>query len=148
MALIFVLFLFPDFIKTETININSDFEINKLDDTSPKESSKISFLKEIPRTKVSLDEKNALDTRNPFLPIVQIDGNLGFKTSEIDLTGIASMNGNYVAFIKTPNGTNLYKEGELIGSEFKLLDIDEKNLTIKISDDTTTHSIPLEKDEK
>ena len=56
MALIFVLFLFPDFTKTETININSDFEINKLDDTSPKESSKISF-KEIPRTKVSLEEK-------------------------------------------------------------------------------------------
>ena len=148
MALLFVLFLFPDFIKTETININSDFEINKLDESSTKESSKISFLKEIPRTKVSPEEKNALDTRNPFLPIGQTDGNLGFKTSEIDLTGIASIDGHYVAFIKTPNGTNLYKIGELIGSEFKLLNIDEKNLTIKISNDTTTYSIPLEQYEK
>ena len=96
-------------------------------------------MKEIPRTKVSIEEKNSLSTRNPFLPIGQsIDGNQDLKFSEIDLNGIAIMNGNYVAFIKTSKGTNPYKIGEIIGSEFKLLSIDNKNLTIKISDDLVT----------
>ena len=144
MAFLFVLFLIPDFIKAEKIDINSYSELNELEDIRTKESSKIYFLKEIPRTKVSPEEKKSLSNRNPFLPL----GQTGFKTSEIDLTGIANMNGNKVAFIKTPTGTNPYKVGEVIGSEFKLLNIDEKNLTIQISDDTTTHLISLEEDEK
>ncbi len=150
MAFIFLLFLFPDFIKAEIVDINSYSEINRLDEISNKESIKQYFLKEIPRTKVSTQEKNSLSTRNPFLPFGQnnTDGKSGFKFSEIYLTGIASINGDKVAFIKTAEGTNTYKVGEIIGSGLKLLNIDEKNLSIQISNDITTQSIALEQDEK
>ena len=147
MALIFVLFLFPDFIKADRINIESNSEINNQEKISIKEKSRISFLKEIPRTKVSIEEKNSLSTRNPFLPIGQsIGGESVLKFSEIDLNGIAIMNGNYVAFIKTSKGTNPYKIGEIIGSDFKLLSIDNKNLTIEIGNDLTTHLVTLRED--
>ena len=91
MAFIFLLFLFPDFIKADIINSNPLTEINKFDEVSIKKLSKNSFLKEIPRTKVSIKEKNSLSTRNTFLPFGQNikDGESGFKFSEIDLTGIA-----------------------------------------------------------
>ena len=45
-------------------------------------------------------EKISLSNRNPFLPYGQTEGKSGFKTSEIDLTGIANMNAKKVAFIK------------------------------------------------
>ena len=150
MAFIFLLFLFSDFIKADTIESNPYSEINKLDEISTRNLSKKSFLKEIPRTKVSTKEKNSLSTRNPFFPLGNdiSDGSLGFRFSEIDLTGIATLSGYKVAFIKTAEGTNTYKVGEIIGSGFKLLNIDYENLTIKISNDITTHSITLEEDEK
>ena len=62
--------------------------------------------------------------------------------------GIAVVNGDKSAFIKTSAGINPYQVGEIIGSEFKLLDIDEKKLTIQISNDATSHLITLEDDEK
>ena len=106
-------------------------------------------MKEIPRTKVSNQEKNSLSTRNPFLPFGNnMDGKSGFSFSEIDFTGLASMNGENVAFIKTSKGTNPYLEGEIIGSGFKLVNIDEKNLTIEITDDINIYSISLEENEK
>ena len=150
MAFIFLLFIFSDFIKAETIHSYSFSEVNKLDVISQKELSKSYFLKEIPRTKVSSKEKNILNNRNPFLPFGQNigDGKSGFKFSEIDLTGIASFDGDKVAFIKTSAGTYSYQVGEIIGSGFKLLNIDDKNLTIQISNDITIHSITLEDDEK
>jgi len=149
MAFIFVLFLFPDFVKAETIDINSYSEIKRLEEKVTINSSK-NFLKKIPRTKVSIQEKNSLSKRNPFLPFGQnnMGGKSGFKFSEIDLTGIAVVNGDKSAFIKTSEGINPYQVGEIIGSEFKLLDIDEKKLTIKISNDITSHLITLEDDEK
>ena len=58
---------------------------------------------------------------------------------EIDLTGIAVVmvtNG----FYKNLRGINPYQVGEIIGSEYKLLDTIEK-LTIKISNDITSHLI-------
>ena len=147
MALIFFLFLFPDFIKADITNIESNSEINNQEKIIIKEKSKISFLKEIPRTNVSIEEKNSLSTRNPFLPIGQsIGGESNLKLSEIDLNGIAIMNGNYIAFIKTSTGTNPYKIGEIIGADFKLLSIDNKNLTIEIGNDLTTHSVSLRED--
>ena len=150
MAFIFLFFLFPDFIKAEIINNNSFTEINKLEDISKQELSKSYFLKEIPRTKVSIKEKNSLSTRNPFLPFGQNikDGKSGFQFSEIDLTGIASFNGDKVAFIKTSAGTNPYQVGENIGSGFKLIDINDENLTVQVSNDLTIYSIKLEDDEK
>ena len=83
MAFIFLLFLFPDFIKADIINSNTFSEINKLDEVSIKKLSKSSFLKEIPRTKVTIKEKNSLSTRNPFLPFGQnnIDGKSGYQFS-------------------------------------------------------------------
>ena len=148
MAFIFFLFLFPDFIKANKVEINSYPEINRLNENTTKETLKISFLKEIPRTKVSLEEKKSLSDRNPFLPLGQSkDGKSGFIFSAIDLTGIASINKDKVAFIKTPEGINPYQVGEIIGSEFKLLNIDEKNLTIQISNDVDIYSIKLEEDE-
>ena len=64
------------------------------------------------------------------------------------MTGIASLNGDKVAFIKTAEGTNTYQVGEIIGSGFKLLNIDDKNLTIQISNDITYTQLRLEEDEK
>ena len=150
MAFIFLLFLFPDFIKADIINSNTFSEINKLDEVSKKKLSKSSFLKEIPRTKVTIKEKNSLSSRNPFLPFGQNnkDGKSGFQFSEIDLTGIAIFDGDKVAFLKTSEGTNPYQVGEIIGSGFKLIDINDENLTVKISNDLTTYSIKLEDDEK
>ena len=150
MAFIFLLFIFSDLIKAESINSYSFSEVNKLEVISQKELSKSYFLKDIPRTKVSSKEKNSLNNRNPFLPFGQNigDGKSGFKFSEIDLTGIASFDGDKVAFIKTSAGTNPYQVGETIGSGFKLLNIDDKNLTIQISNDISIHSITLEDDEK
>ncbi len=150
MAFIFLLFLFPDFIKADIINSNTFTEINKLDEVSIKKLSKSSFLKEIPRTKVTIKEKKSLSTRNPFLPFGQNnkDGESGFQFSEIDLTGIAIFDGDKVAFLKTSAGTNPYQVGEIIESGFKLIDINDKNLTVKISNDLTTYSIKLEDDEK
>ena len=149
MVFIFLLFLFPNIVKAEKISDNVFFEINKLEELNKKELSNNYFLKEIPRTKVSTKEKTSLSTRNPFLPFGQNikDGESGFKFSEVDLKGIASLNGEKVAFIKTSAGTNPYQEGEIIGSGFKLLNIDYKNLTIQISNDITIHSIKLEDDE-
>ncbi len=148
MAFIFLLFLFPDFIKANAVEVNSYSEISRLE-KSAKETLKISVLKEIPRTKVGPEEKKSLSNRNPFLPFGQNnDGKSGFIFSEIDLTGIASINENKVAFIKTPTGINPYQVGEIIGSEFKLLNIDEKNLSIQISNDIDIYSIKLEEDEK
>ena len=149
MALIFFLFLFPDFIKANEVEINSYSQINILEENSTKETLKISLLKEIPRTKVSPEEKKSLSNRNPFLPLGQNkNGKSGFIFSAIYLTGIASINENKVAFIKTPAGINTYQVGEIIGSEFKLLSIDEKNLTIQLSNDIDIYSIKLEEDEK
>ena len=76
------------------------------------------------------------------------EGESGIKFSEIDFKGIANIGGKKVAFIQTSNGTNPYEIGEIIGAGFKLLNIDEKNLTIVISNNTNTHSIGLEDDEK
>ena len=140
---------FPDFIKAETLDTNSNSEVNRLKRSGTKESSKIFFLKEIPTTKVSIEEKNSLSSRNPFSPFGNnIDGKSGFTFSQIYLTGIASNNGEKVAFIKTSEGTFHYQEGETIGSGFKLINIDDKNLTIQISNDTNIRSIKLVEDEK
>ena len=148
MAFIFLLFLFSDLIKAETIDSNSYSEINKSEESSTKDISKGYFLMDIPRTKVSSSEKDSLSKRNPFLPFGQnMNGKSAFKFSEINLTGIVNMNGNNVAFIKTLEGTSPYEEGEIIGSGFKLLNIDEKNLIIEISDDSNIHIIKLEEDE-
>ena len=149
MAFIFLLFIFPDFIKAEPIDSISYSGSKELENINTKESSKIFFLKEIPRTQVSIQEKNSLSTRNPFLPFGNnVDGKSGFTFSEIDFTGLASMNGEKVAFIRTSKGTNPYLEGEIIGSGFKLVNIDEKNLIIKISDDLNIYSITLDENEK
>ncbi len=150
MVFIFLLFLFPDFVKAEKISDDVFFEINKLEELNKKELSNNYFLKEIPRTKVSTKEKTSLSTRNPFLPFGQNnkDGKSGFQFSEIDLTGIAIFDGDKVAFLRTSAGTNHYQVGEIIGSGFKLIDINDENLTVKISNDLTTYSIKLEDDEK
>ena len=57
MVFIFLLFLFPDFVKAEKISDNVFFEINKLEELNKKELSNNYFLKEIPRTKVSTKKK-------------------------------------------------------------------------------------------
>ena len=150
MAFIFLLFLYPNFLKAEIIESDSYSETNNLEKISTKEFLKNSFLKDIPRTKVSAKEKSSLITRDPFLPFEQniSNGKSRFNFSQINLTGIVSMNGEKVAFIKTSKGTNPYQEGEIIGSEFKLINIDDKNLTIEISNDISTYSMTLEEDGK
>ena len=149
MALLLALFLFSDFIMAETVDSNTYDQKNLSKKIITEESSKIFFLKEIPRIKVSNEEKKSLSNRNPFLPFGHnnSEGKSGINFSEIDLKGIASINGQKVAFIKTSKGTNPYQAGDIIGAGFKLLNIDDKNLTIEISNNLTIHSIKLE-DEK
>jgi len=149
MALLLALFLFSDFIMAETVDSNTYDQKNLSEKIITEESSKIFFLKEIPRIKVSNEEKKSLSNRNPFLPFGHnnSEGKSGINFSEIDLKGIASINGQKVAFIKTSIGTNPYQAGDIIGAGFKLLNIDDKNLTIEISNNLTIHSIRLE-DEK
>ena len=69
MAFIFVLFLFPDFVKAETIDINSYSEIKRLEEKLPLIHQK--FFEENPKNKVSIQEKNFCK-RNPFLPFDKI----------------------------------------------------------------------------
>ena len=149
MALLFILFLIPNFAlaneKTNFKNIsidNKDNIINLL-------KSEIT-LKDIPQTKLSEKEKKSLRERNPFLPIGSnnLDPKSGITFSDLRFKGIAKIGNTQVVFIETDKGTNSYEIGQNIGAGFTLSSIDDNKLLIEISNQSITHSIKLEKDEK
>ena len=112
--------------------------------------SEIVTLKNIPKTKVSYSEKKELRTRNPFSPPGSESQNSksGINFSDIKFKGIAKIGENKVAFLETSKGTNAYEVNQNIGGGYKILNINEKDLLVEISNQSATYTLKLEKDEK
>ena len=112
--------------------------------------SEIVTLKNIPKTKVSYSEKKELRTRNPFSPPGSETQNSksGINFSDIRFKGIAKIGENKVAFLETSKGTNAYEVNQNIGGGYKILNINEKDLLVEISNQSATYTLKLEKDEK
>ena len=112
--------------------------------------SQVVTLKNIPRTKVSYSEKKELRTRNPFSPPGSETQNSksGINFSDIRFKGIAKIGENKVAFLETAKGTNAYEVNQNIGGGYKILNINEKDLLVEISNQSATYTLKLEKDEK
>ncbi len=107
-------------------------------------------LKEIPKTKVSDSEKKELRTRNPFSPpgSESLNSKSGINFSDISFKGIAKIGNNKVAFMETMQGIKAYELNQNIGGGYKISNINEKDLFVEISNQSTTHTLKLEKDEK
>ena len=107
-------------------------------------------LKNIPKTKVSYSEKKELRNRNPFSPPGSETQNnkSGINFSDIRFKGIAKIGENKVAFLETAKGTNAYEVNQNIGGGYKILNINEKDLLVEISNQSATYTLKLEKDEK
>lgn len=112
--------------------------------------SEIVTLKNIPKTKVPFSEKKELRTRNPFSPPGSETQNSksGINFSDIRFKGIAKIGENKVAFLETSKGTNAYEVNQNIGGGYKILNINEKDLLVEISNQSATYTLKLEKDEK
>ena len=70
------------------------------------------------------------------------------KVQNINVKGIAKIGENKVVFMETSKGTNTYEIGQSIGGGFIVSSIDEDKLLIEITNQSVTHSIKLEKNEK
>jgi len=112
--------------------------------------SEVVTLKNIPKTNVSYSERKELRTRNPFSPPGSETQNSksGINFSDIRFKGIAKIGENKVAFLETAKGTNAYEVNQNIGGGYKILNINEKDLLIEISNQSATYTLKLEKDEK
>ena len=112
--------------------------------------SEVVTLKNIPKTKVSYSEKKELRNRNPFSPPGSESQNSksGINFSDIRFKGIAKIGENKVAFLETAKGTNAYEVNQNIGGGYKILNINEKDLLVEISNQSATYTLKLEKDEK
>ena len=157
MAFLFILFLNTNFASAnEVINDfnNSEQNIQNLKVNNKKNKNNLFFqevnLKDIPKTKVSVSERKELRSRNPFFPAgsENSDTKSGVNFSDISFKGIAKIGNEKVVFMETKQGTNAYELGQILGGGYKISNIDEKKLTVEISNQITTHSIKLEKDEK
>ena len=157
MIFLFILFFDTNFaLSNELINNykieNSDPEKLqskiKIDNNNP--FSEVVTLKNIPKTKVSFSEKKELRTRNPFSPPGSETQNSksGINFSDIRFKGIAKIGENKVAFLETAKGTNAYEVNQNIGGGYKILNINEKDLLVEISNQSATYTLKLEKDEK
>ena len=107
-------------------------------------------LKEIPKTKVSDSEKKELRTRNPFSPpgSESLNSKSGINFSDISFKGFAKIGENKVVFMQTAKGIKSYKLNQNIGGGYKISNINEKDLLVEISNQSATHTLKLEKDEK
>ena len=108
------------------------------------------ILKDIPQTKVTLNEKKSLFERNPFLPSDYKEGKnqKGILLNQFRFKGIAKIGKNTFAFIKTLDGINSYKIGQEIGGGFKITKIDDKNMQLELTQKSTTHLLKLNNNEK
>ena len=129
--------------QTERSQIKTTFEKNY-------SFSKVETLKEIPKTEVSDSEKKELRARNPFSPSGSqiLNGKSGINFSDISFKGIAKIGDNKVVFMETAKGTNAYELNQNIGGGYKISNINEKDLLVEISNQSATHILKLEKDEK
>ena len=112
--------------------------------------SEIVTLKNIPKTKVSYSEKKELRTRNPFSPPGSETQNSksGINFSDISFKGIAKIGENKVVFMQTAKGIKSYKLNQNIGGGYKISNINEEDLIVEISNQSATHTLRLEKNEK
>ena len=157
-----MIFLFILFLDTNLALSNELINNFKNEDNNPKELkiktaiennvnlSEEVRLKDIPKTKVSFSEKKELRTRNPFSPPGSETQNSksGINFSDIRFKGIAKIGENKVAFLETAKGTNAYEVNQNIGGGYKILNINEKDLLVEISNQSATYTLKLEKDEK
>lgn len=157
MAFLFILFLNTSFVSAnEAINVinNSKQDIDNLKFHKKKDKNYLSpkevTLKDIPKSQVSASERKELRARNPFSPpgSESLNTKSGVNFSDISFKGIAKIGNEKVVFMETNQGTNAYELGQIIGGGYKISNIDEKKLIVEISNQSTTHSIKLEKDEK
>ena len=157
MIFLFILFFDTNFaLSNELINNykneNNDLEILQIkatinnNDTFPE----VVTLKNIPKTNVSFSDKKELRTRNPFSPPGSETQNSksGINFSDIRFKGIAKIGENKVAFLETSKGTKAYEVNQNIGGGYKILNINEKDLLVEISNQSATYTLKLEKDEK
>ena len=157
-----MIFLFILFFDTNFALSNELINNFKNEDNNPKELkiktaiennvnlSEEVRLKDIPKTKVSYSEKKELRTRNPFSPPGSETQNSksGINFSDIRFKGIAKIGENKVAFLETSKGTNAYEVNQNIGGGYKILNINEKDLLVEITNQSATYTLKLEKDEK
>ena len=157
MIFLFILFFNTNFALSNELINNYKNENNDLETLQIKAKinnndtfSEVVTLKNIPKTKVSFSEKKELRTRNPFSPPGSETQNSksGINFSDISFKGIAKIGENKVAFLETAKGTNAYEVNQNIGGGYKILNINEKDLLVEISNQSATYTLKLEKDEK
>ena len=157
MIFLFILFFDTNFALSNELINNYKNENNDLEKLQIKAKinnndtfSEVVILKNIPKTKVSFSEKKELRTRNPFSPPGSETQNSksGINFSDIRFKGIAKIGENKVAFLETAKGTNAYEVNQNIGGGYKILNINEKDLLVEISNQSATYTLKLEKDEK
>ena len=157
MIFLFILFLNTNFVlSNELINNykNGDIDLKKLQIKTTLETnypiSEGLTLKDIPKTKVSDSEKKELRTRNPFFPPgdESLNNKSGINFSDISFKGIAKIGDNKVVFMETSKGIQAYELNQNIGGGYKISNINEKDLLVEISNQSATHTMKLEKDEK
>ena len=156
MIFLFILFMDTNFaLSNELINNykNENNELEKLQIKTKLNNNTFSeevTLKNIPKTKVSYSEKKELRNINPFSPPGSETQNnkSGINFSDIRFKGIAKIGENKVAFLETAKGTNAYEVNQNIGGGYKILNINEKDLLVEISNQSATYTLKLEKDEK
>ncbi len=157
MIFLFILFFDTNFALSNELINNYKNENNDLEKLQIKAKinnndsfSEVVTLKNIPKTKVSFSEKKELRTRNPFSPPGSETQNSksGINFSDIRFKGIAKIGENKVAFLETAKGTNAYEVNQNIGGGYKILNINEKDLLVEISNQSATYILKLEKDEK
>ena len=157
MIYLFILFFNTNFaLSNELIDnyTNEDINSEKIQTKTTSETNYSlltgKILKEIPKTKVSDSEKKELRARNPFSPPGSEDLNSksGINFSDISFKGIAKIGENKVVFMETTKGIKSYKINQNIGGGYKISNINEKDLLVEISNQSATHTLKLEKDEK
>ena len=155
MIFLFILFFNTNFaLSNEFMNNykNENNNANKLPIKSGLETNYSFFkeenLKEIPKTKVSDSEKKELRTRNPFSPPGSLNSKSGINFSDISFKGLAKIGNSKVAFMETAEGIKAYELNQNIGGGYKISKINEKDLFVEISNQSTTHTLKLKKDEK
>ena len=157
MIYLFILFFNTNFALSNELIENYTYDHNNSEKIQPKTASETNYsllagqiLKEIPKTKVSDSEKKELRARNPFSPLgsESLNSKSGINFSDISFKGIAKIGENKVVFMETTNGLKSYKINQNIGGGYKISNINEKDLLVEISNQSATHTLKLEKDEK
>ena len=157
MIYLFILFFNTNFALSNELIENYTYDHNNSEKIQPKNASETNYsllagqiLKEIPKTKVSDSEKKELRARNPFSPLgsESLNSKSGINFSDISFKGIAKIGESKVVFMETAKGTKSYKLNQNIGGGYKISNINEEDLIVEISNQSATHTLKLEKNEK